>query len=157
MRDMCGCFFPEGLASWIAPLPGNPSLMLFASLVWRDSPQEISPLSRTPTLTTRTSFWPICPSSLSPGNSAPCLWQVLQSFHYRLEDEVRQTLRGWYDLLEPGGRLYLSVPDFPTLCWLYLNPTSNMNGRFRILQMMMGSQEGKHKVKFVAVRVTADR
>jgi hypothetical protein len=73
--------------------------------------------------------------------------QVLQSFHYRLDDEVQQTLRSWYRLLEPGGKLYLSVPDFPTLCWLYLNPSNNMNGRFRILQNMMGSQDGKHQVE----------
>ncbi len=37
-------------------------------------------------------------------------------------------------------RRYVSVPDFPTLCWLYLTPSNSMNGRFRILQMMMGTQ-----------------
>eukprot|EP00802_Teleaulax_amphioxeia_P023730 Tamp_24353.p1 GENE.Tamp_24353~~Tamp_24353.p1 ORF type:complete len:147 (-),score=10.98 Tamp_24353:243-683(-) len=61
---------------------------------------------------------------------------VLQSFHYRLDDAVRATLREWYELLRPGGKLYVSVPDFPTLCWLYLTPSASMNGRFRILQFL---------------------
>uniref|UniRef100_A0A7S4KG71 Uncharacterized protein n=1 Tax=Guillardia theta TaxID=55529 RepID=A0A7S4KG71_GUITH len=72
--------------------------------------------------------------------------QVLQTFHYTLDDEVQRILKSWYNLLEPGGKLYLSVPDFPTLCWLYLAPSISMNGRFRILQMMMGNQENRFKV-----------
>ena len=59
---------------------------------------------------------------------------------------MRSALRHWYTILKPGGKLYLSVPDFPTLCWLYLTPANSMNGRFRILQMMLGSQEDSHHV-----------
>ena len=46
----------------------------------------------------------------------------------------------WYEALAPGGRLFLSVPDFPTLCWLYLTPSNTMNGRFRILQVGRASK-----------------
>jgi len=88
-----------------------------------------------------------CLDALAPASvSAIYASHILQSYHYRLGDGVRTVLRRWHALLKPGGRLYLSVPDFATLCWLYLSPSKSINGRFRILQMMMGTQEDAQQV-----------
>jgi predicted SAM-dependent methyltransferase len=76
---------------------------------------------------------------------------VLEHFYYGLENELINTLTEWHRVLEPGGKLYISVPDLKTLCWLYLNPNLVPLERHHLMRMMFGGQTNQfdvHKVGF---------
>jgi predicted SAM-dependent methyltransferase len=76
---------------------------------------------------------------------------VLEHFYYGLENELINTLTEWHRVLQPGGRLYISVPDLKTLCWLYLNPNLVTLERHHLMRVMFGGQTNQfdvHKVGF---------
>lgn len=76
---------------------------------------------------------------------------VLEHFYYGLGNELIRTLTEWHRVLQPGGKLYLSVPDLKTLCWLYLNPNLMPMERFHLMRIMFGGQTNQfdvHKVGF---------
>jgi len=76
---------------------------------------------------------------------------VLEHFYYGIDDELKVVLSEWYRVLEPGGKLYISVPDLQILCWLYTNPNLHMIERFQLMRMMFGGQINQydvHKVGF---------
>ncbi len=76
---------------------------------------------------------------------------VLEHFYYQLNDELVKTLTEWYRVLQPGGKLYISVPDLRTLCWLYLHPNLLPLDRHHIMRIMFGGQTNQfdvHKVGF---------
>lgn len=76
---------------------------------------------------------------------------VVEHFHYGLNNELLQTLSEWCRVLQPGGKLYVSVPDLQTLCWLYLSPTLMANERFHIMRMMFGGQTNEYDVHKVGL------
>ncbi len=71
---------------------------------------------------------------------------VLEHFHYALHNEVYNTLQEWYRVLVPGGKLYVSVPDLRTLCWLYLHPKLSPQDRLHVMAMMFGGQINEYDV-----------
>lgn len=71
---------------------------------------------------------------------------VLEHFYYGLNHEVLKTLIEWKRVLEPGGKLLISVPDLKTLCWLYLHPNLIPTERHHIMRMMFGGQLNEHDV-----------
>ncbi|MFB2980814.1 methyltransferase domain-containing protein [Microseira sp. BLCC-F43] len=71
---------------------------------------------------------------------------VLEHFHYSLNDELSKTLREWYRVLQPGGKLFISVPDLRVLCWLYLNPNLSLIERHYLMAVMFGGQNDEHDV-----------
>jgi predicted SAM-dependent methyltransferase len=76
---------------------------------------------------------------------------VLEHFYYGLENELLITLSEWHRVLEPGGKLYISVPDLKTLCWMYLNPNLMTLERHHLMRIMFGGQTNQfdvHKVGF---------
>ncbi len=76
---------------------------------------------------------------------------VLEHFHYQLDNELINTLIEWRRVLKPGGKLYISVPDLKTLCWLYLHPNLMPVERHHIMRIMFGGQVNEydvHKVGF---------
>lgn len=78
---------------------------------------------------------------------------VLEHFYYGLNNELVQTLAEWHRVLKPGGKLYISVPDLKTLCWLFLNPNLAPLDRHHIMRIMFGghtNQYDVHKVGFDA-------
>lgn len=78
---------------------------------------------------------------------------VLEHFYHSLNDELMQTLGEWYRVLKPGGKLYISVPDLRTLCWLFLNPNMTPMDRHYIMRIIFGGQTNPfdvHKVGFDA-------
>lgn len=94
-------------------------------------------------------------SDLSPfeSNSVDMIYasHVLEHFHHRLNDEVLTTLKEWYRVLKPGGKLLVSVPDLKTLCWLYLNPNLLPVERLHIMKIIFGANDNQydvHKVGF---------
>jgi predicted SAM-dependent methyltransferase len=78
---------------------------------------------------------------------------VLEHFYYGLNNELIQTLTEWHRVLQPGGKLYISVPDLRTLCWLFLNPNVEPLDRHHLMRVMFGGQMNEfdvHKCGFDA-------
>lgn len=63
---------------------------------------------------------------------------VLEHFSY--QNELLGVLKEWHRVLNVGGSLFISVPDLPTLCRLYLQADLNGQERFQIMRMMFGGQ-----------------
>ncbi|MGF1574634.1 MAG: methyltransferase domain-containing protein [Cyanophyceae cyanobacterium] len=63
---------------------------------------------------------------------------VLEHFSY--QGELVAVLKEWYRVLKPMGSLFISVPDLPTLCRLYLSEDLSPQERFQIMRMMFGGQ-----------------
>ena len=76
---------------------------------------------------------------------------VLEHFSYKLENELIETLKEWYRVLQPGGELLISVPDLKSLCWLYTRPDLTYLQRHKLMEIMFGGQTDStdvHKVGF---------
>jgi len=76
---------------------------------------------------------------------------VLEHFHHGLNGELLHTLSEWYRVLQPGGKLYISVPNLRVLCWLYLNDKLSVYDRYYLMAVMFGGQTNQydvHKVGF---------
>ena len=62
---------------------------------------------------------------------------VLEHFDYN--GELSMTLKEWYRVLKPSGRLYVSVPDIDVLAALFLDRARlSRDERFYVMQMMFG-------------------
>ncbi|MFQ5507937.1 MAG: methyltransferase domain-containing protein [Leptospirillia bacterium] len=63
---------------------------------------------------------------------------VLEHFDY--VDEIGKVLAEWYRVLDPGGTLYVAVPDLQTLCELFAAPEGRLSAqdRFTVMRMMFG-------------------
>lgn len=76
---------------------------------------------------------------------------VLEHFYYGLNNELAKTLKEWYRVLRPGGKLMISVPDLQRLCWLYVSPDISFQERYMLMRVMFGGQVNEydvHKVGF---------
>jgi predicted SAM-dependent methyltransferase len=76
---------------------------------------------------------------------------VLEHFHYKINDEVFNTLKEWHRVLRPGGKLLISVPDLKTICELYLKTNLVPEEKFRLMGIIFGGQVNLydvHKVGF---------
>ncbi|MEM7554957.1 MAG: methyltransferase domain-containing protein [Cyanobacteria bacterium P01_A01_bin.84] len=71
---------------------------------------------------------------------------VLEHFFYGLDNELINTLTEWYRVLQPEGKLYVSVPNLETLCWLYLHPNLAPMDKHHIMRIMFGGQTNQHDV-----------
>ena len=75
---------------------------------------------------------------------------VLEHFDY--VSELDTVLKEWARVLQPGGKLYISVPDMDKLANLFLMKDKlNLQERFHVMRMMFGGQTSAydyHKVGF---------
>lgn len=82
---------------------------------------------------------------------------VLEHFDYM--GELFNTVKEWMRVLEPGGTLYVSVPDLDVLATLFLRKDQfNRDERFEIQRMMFGghiSPYDYHQVGLNAEFLTA--
>jgi predicted SAM-dependent methyltransferase len=61
--------------------------------------------------------------------------------HLGYDGELQATLKGFHRVLEPGGRLRISVPDMDTLCRLFTHPNVKVDGKFQIMRMLFGGRQ----------------
>ena len=62
---------------------------------------------------------------------------VLEHFDYN--GPLQATLKEWYRVLKPEGKLLVSVPDMDVLCQLFRKRKElDLQGRFQIMRMMFG-------------------
>jgi len=54
--------------------------------------------------------------------------------------KVVDTLKGLHRVLQPGGRLLVSVPDLDELCRSMLNPHLTPDNKFHVMRMIYGGQ-----------------
>lgn len=60
--------------------------------------------------------------------------------HFDFIGDILTALREWHRILQPGGILYVSVPDMDILSKLYLNKDGlTASERFLVMRMMFGA------------------
>jgi predicted SAM-dependent methyltransferase len=67
---------------------------------------------------------------------------VLEHFDFR--DQIPAVLREWRRVLQPGGMLYVSVPDLERLCHLYATPRLPVEVRFDLMTMIFGGHDDRY-------------
>lgn len=73
---------------------------------------------------------------------------VVEHFHYGLDGKLVETLSEWHRVLQPGGKLLISVPDLKTLCWLFVNPSFTVYERHHIMRIIFGGQTNPYDVHY---------
>jgi predicted SAM-dependent methyltransferase len=71
---------------------------------------------------------------------------TLEHFHYGLNTELLGVLKEWYRVLQPGGKLLISVPNLQVLCWLYIQPNFTLDDRFHIMRIIFGGHMNEYDI-----------
>jgi predicted SAM-dependent methyltransferase len=72
--------------------------------------------------------------------------------HFDYKDELALTLKEWWRVLIPGGKLYVSVPDLDTLAVLSLQKDRlNIDERFFVMRMIFGGHVDKYDYHVVGL------
>ncbi|MFQ3680563.1 MAG: methyltransferase domain-containing protein [Pseudanabaenaceae cyanobacterium] len=66
---------------------------------------------------------------------------VLEHFHYAMGAELFHVLAEWKRVLQPGGRLYVAVPDLDVLCRLYIQPHRTVDEKHFLMGILFGGQK----------------
>lgn len=75
---------------------------------------------------------------------------VVEHLDYKFE--LAQTLKEWHRVLEPGGRVMISVPDLDTLAGLITSRSELTVGeRFFVMQMIFGGHVDQHDYHVVGL------
>lgn len=72
--------------------------------------------------------------------------------HLDYKDELEATLREWYRVLVPGGRVLISVPDMDVLARLFLlKDQLEVQERFFVMRMMFGGHVDRYDYHVVGL------
>jgi predicted SAM-dependent methyltransferase len=74
--------------------------------------------------------------------------------HLGFREELPKALREVRRVLVPGGLFRISVPDFETLCQLFVDPATPRDKKFSLMMHVFGAQEDAHD--FHRVGLTQD-
>lgn len=74
--------------------------------------------------------------------------------HLDYNKELPETLKEWNRVLEPKGKIYISVPDMDTLCQLFLLK-DKLTGeeRFQVMRMLFGGHVDEYDYHVVGLNV----
>jgi len=64
--------------------------------------------------------------------------------HLGFREELPQALQEIWRVLKPRGILRISVPDFETLCGLFINQEAPIEEKFSLMMHMFGAQEDEN-------------
>lgn len=78
--------------------------------------------------------------SLFPDRSCKAVYCSHVLEHLSHNGELHKTLRGIRRVLQPGGKLMISVPDLDVLCRLFIRPDIDFKQRSFVMWMMFGGQ-----------------
>lgn len=65
--------------------------------------------------------------------------------------DILPTLKQFYRVLKPGGRLMVSVPDLEMLCKLFLADGITKEIRFHVMRMMFGGQTNAYDFHYIGL------
>jgi len=72
--------------------------------------------------------------------------------HFDYKNELAPTLKEWFRVMEPGGKIYISVPDMDKLASMLLNKkTYNLNERFEVMRMLFGGHVDQYDYHVVGL------
>ena len=72
--------------------------------------------------------------------------------HLDYKDELTTTLSEWWRILEPGGKIYISVPDLDVLAGLILaKDVLAMDERFFVMRLIFGGHVDKYDYHVVGL------
>lgn len=66
--------------------------------------------------------------------------------HLAYDGELQATLKGFHRVLQPQGRIRISVPDMETLCRLFLLPNMDFQHRYQVMRTLFGGRTNIHDV-----------
>src|SRR5262245_2340068 len=68
--------------------------------------------------------------------------------HLGYDGELQTALKEIHRVLEPGGRLRVSVPDLEVLCRLFLDPSLRPPDRYQVMRMIFGGRADPHDIHY---------
>ncbi len=72
--------------------------------------------------------------------------------HFDFKDVLLLTLKEWYRVLKPSGRLFVSVPNMDILAALFLDKEGlTLEERFFVMRMMFGGHCDEYDYHFVGL------
>lgn len=71
--------------------------------------------------------------------------------HFDFKGDLEMVLKEWHRVLQPGGKLMVSVPDLERLCHLYLTPGLATDMRQKIMMMMFGAHADNYDYHMVGL------
>ncbi len=93
--------------------------------------------------------------SLFPDNTFKEIYasHILEHVDYQ-NDALLNTLKEWCRVLQPGGRLYVSVPDLDILARLFLDKRRlTLAGRYKVMRMIFGGHLDEHDYHMVGLNL----
>lgn len=72
--------------------------------------------------------------------------------HFDYKNELTATLKEWWRVMEPGGKIYISVPDLDVLANLILKKDKyTVDERFFVMRMIFGGHDDKYDYHVVGL------
>ncbi|MEN8134470.1 MAG: SEC-C metal-binding domain-containing protein [Thermodesulfobacteriota bacterium] len=72
--------------------------------------------------------------------------------HLDYQNELVSTLKEWWRIMEPGGKIYISVPDLEVLSKLILSKNKlTIDERFHVMRMLFGGHVDKYDYHVVGL------